>query len=282
MQRLLFMLSLSIASATFASLCGAHGVSGPDNAKRQVASTISYDPYSTWAYTAGEPSDGTVIWAPLTYYASDYSLMTSSKYYTICPDSTYLSSISSYMFTCSKLWTACTSGYLVAESTSSFCLSAGYTCFTSLLFPSYGASEAVTKLGCATHPDETVSTIFSIYQERPPPTILAADLTSTASTSTPSASPASSLATSTATSTSSASAHSSSKPNRTGIIAGSVVAGVAVLVMGSLGVLYVLRRTRRNNASAPPGMGPNQAEKMENPDTLPEWSPTTPQPIPVS
>lgn len=61
MQRLLFMLSLSIASATFASLCGAHGVSGPDNAKRQVASTISYDPYSTWAYTAGEPSDGTVI-----------------------------------------------------------------------------------------------------------------------------------------------------------------------------------------------------------------------------
>ncbi|KAH7120820.1 hypothetical protein B0J11DRAFT_581588 [Dendryphion nanum] len=161
------------------------------------------------------------------------------------------------------LYTACSSGWLVAKSTSRFCENDVSSCQSDLLMFSYGALPYRTQIYCAT----IGHVAWDVYEIKPPATGVTrmARTRSTGATTTTAATPSStsratsrtmdgSESTSTAASSSSSSGAPASSSgvvtpergerNYTPVIAGSVVGGLSVIAIAVVGAFFLLRRRR--------------------------------------
>ncbi|KAH7120822.1 hypothetical protein B0J11DRAFT_49902 [Dendryphion nanum] len=214
-----------------------------------ASSTSRFTTTFGW-YSGGENEQGTV-WAPITWTTEGNTLVTSGSHIKRCTYSssyTFLSALSSYSYTTfgttspCYLFTTCSEGWLVAASTSFYCVRSQSLCKTDLLFSSFGATDPYTWMYCDTT-SSNGSTITSHYQTKPvarPVTVPATTTSSNSGITTTS----SSLQTET-----SRAAGGGGKSN-TGAIAGGVVGGVAVLAIAAVGVLFLLRRSRKKKQSS--------------------------------
>ncbi|ORY00656.1 hypothetical protein BCR34DRAFT_108114 [Clohesyomyces aquaticus] len=281
-QALLIAFSASVQYAT--------GV--PQNARRDdpallerqapVASTTSYVTSTLGYYSAGQESDVGIIWATVsggiyipyfTYYTSTGSL------YGLCNGPYYISYFASLYPSSSvpscALTATCSGGYLSYFNPSTspvLCYTSGSRCLTNLLYSSYGATESpYSSFYCGWLSDTKVNAV-SVYQKSP--TITAFPSTSSSNsnpTATPNPASASTLPSST--STSEPSGGGGKLNSNTGVIAGSVIGGVAVLGAIGVAVLYILKRSRRYEHTGPPPATPapyqNQYQYV-GPNDLPE------------
>lgn len=229
-------------------------VLGPIHA-RQVASTSSRPSTTskfttTWGwYSGGSDAQGTV-WAPITWTTEGNTLVSSGGHVRRCTyssTSSYISSLSSYSYTTFDqvtscyLFTTCSEGWLVAASTSFYCVRSQSVCKTDLLYQTFGASDPMTWMYCDTT-SSGASTITAMFKTKPGPMPATTSASATTETS-------ATVATQSIPAETTTSAPPPGKSSNTGVIAGSVVGGVAVLAIAGVGILFLLRRNRKKKAA---------------------------------
>lgn len=217
---------------------------------RQIASVSSSRSSTskfttTWGYYSGGTNTNGTLWAPITWTTEGNTLVSSGGHVRRCTFSStsqYISSLSSYSYTTFDtvtscyLFTTCSEGWLVAASTSFYCVRSQSVCKTDLLYETFGASDAMTWMYCDTT-STGASTITAMYKTKPGPMPATTPASTTSETSATAASSLPSQSTTTV--------PPPPKSNNTGVIAGSVVGGVAVLAIAGVGILFLLRRNRK-------------------------------------
>ncbi|KAF2679201.1 hypothetical protein K458DRAFT_435246 [Lentithecium fluviatile CBS 122367] len=178
------------------------------------------------------------------HFAMCYSSV-SYSYQTYSTDatSTYYSTSTSTATAC-PVYTSCSDGYIYTAPAgpSSYCEANGYSCITYTLYTSFGDEQGVTSLACIS-PQSTDATETKLYINKPDSTGLAR------STSIPT--PSSSPSTPTPTISPPSGGGGGGSSNHTGVIAGSVVGGLAVLALAGIATLWILKRSKRHPEPQP-------------------------------
>ncbi|KAL1801322.1 hypothetical protein ACET3X_001664 [Alternaria dauci] len=219
------------------------------------------------------------IWAISTFPRSEGYLFTTGSLWQKCKASTAFevsgtSTTSPLPQTGCEAWTSCfhTTVYGSGGLTST-CDGEYGSCYSDIMFTTSGASDAYTRIYCdwtGSHP--LLST--TLYKELPNN----AGPTSVVSQSEASTTPASNSNPATSATTPSPTSGSASEQgqpsngggsNNTGIIAGSVVGGLAVIAFAGVAILYILKRSKRHAAGAPV---PSSDGDSTNPYGTPEMT----------
>ncbi|KAG9187517.1 hypothetical protein G6011_05388 [Alternaria panax] len=200
------------------------------------------------------------VWAVSTFPRSEGYLFTTGSLWQKCKASSAFevsgtSTTSALPRTGCEAWTSCfhTTVYGSGGLTST-CDGEYGSCYSDIMFTTSGASDAYTRIYCdwtGSHP--LLST--TLYQELP----ANANPTPVASQSEASTTPASNRDPSTSASTPSPTSSPADRQsqssggggsNNTGVIAGSVVGGLAVIALAGVAILYILKRSKRHAAGA--------------------------------
>ncbi|KAF2662348.1 hypothetical protein K491DRAFT_686235 [Lophiostoma macrostomum CBS 122681] len=220
---------------------------------RQASST-SYA-VSTLGYSSVNVESESTTWGAYSYYIDYMWTITTDSYFGFCSSYTpYDYSASSYESgtdTC-YLYTTCSEGILYGPSSySNDCVDSGYKCGTWQLYESWGASDAQQYLFCAY---TTENTTTSLFVEKPGARVTepASSSAITTSSSTPTTTSATPASTSSAPPATSAAGGGGGSSSNTGVIAGSVVGGVAVLAIAGVAIFWIMRRSRNNHHTGAP------------------------------
>ncbi|KNG50962.1 hypothetical protein DDE82_003931 [Stemphylium lycopersici] len=199
--------------------------------------------------------DDTTAWATSVFPETESYLFTREQYWQKCPSSSVfevdgITTTSVLLATGCSAWTSCSGTTLYNGDSSSTCGGDFGLCYTDLKFSSSGAPSAYTRIYCdwtGRHGDFTTS----LYE------VLPADATPTPTTSFDSSSSAERTSARVPSSTSSPSSanqndsDSDGSKDNTGVIAGSVVGGLAVIAFAGVAVLYILKRAKRHEKPTP-------------------------------
>ncbi|KAF2730854.1 hypothetical protein EJ04DRAFT_555137 [Polyplosphaeria fusca] len=246
------------------------------------SSTSKFTP-SVMGYSFAGTEGKSTTWAPYEYDGREEFMMSSGDFYRMCYYTISYSTIDSTSYTAytissaCPLYTTCSLGVMLAETTTLQCAGNGYQCETWLLYDSWGGSDAMTAYFC---PSSTTNLTLTTYYKEKPDSIISTEAPST----TPSSSDSLSLIPAGAPSTSTVSATSSSMPssppahsNNAGVIAGATIGGIAVLGAIGVAVLFILKRSKRHehHPMQPSPYPMYQSEKPEDPGMAPEYNPHT-------
>ncbi|KAF2279004.1 uncharacterized protein EI97DRAFT_465354 [Westerdykella ornata] len=218
----------------------------------------------TFAYFSGGQTEGVVLWAPFTYRPDDYTFTSSGQFWRGC-SKTYYQTVGTSVSADTEcpLFTTCSDGWLKWSTKSVFCVQAGSSCYTDLLYETYGATDALSWLYCNTASTDVVTA----YRTQPPANVPATTTNPSTSINSPSSTQTGPTSTTSTTSTSTPPPEPKPK-NNAGIIAGSVVGGVAVIALAAVAIFYILRRGRNTNAGDASAAG---AAAAAAPPTYPEY-----------
>ncbi|KAF2705550.1 hypothetical protein K504DRAFT_92493 [Pleomassaria siparia CBS 279.74] len=251
----------------------------------------------TWGYYSYAETSGTTIWQPTVYHDfeddpvnNDELYTTSGSFFKFCYCD-YYETLGLYLppsstSTSCLYWTSCSMGTLYGDSTSTMRSDSRSVCYTDIYYSSWGASNPLTSFLLFY---DTPLKITSYFKEQPPDIVPSSTTISNTAftTSSNTALSSSSVSTSPAhtptptTTTTPTSTPNQSSSSNAKVIAGSVVGGLAGLILAMVAVLLILRHYKHRNASTVPALN-QQVQELEGapisrPDpNLPEWVSHTP------